>query len=269
MSDLTQSSGTLDPTAQAMQMPQPIGLMQVSPATPMEMLNRALMSGAAPETLEKMLALQERWEKNEARKAFDKAIAKAKASMPVIRKNREVNYVTDKGRTNYKFEDMAEIERTIVPILSEHGLSYRFRTTVTEKMIVVTCIISHEAGHSEENSLPGPADTSGSKNAIQAIGSTVTYLQRYTLKAALGLSASVDDDGAAATANGSGEPVATISDAEVEELKMLIEDAGGGIEETGKLCLVLGIAGLNELPSRKLPAAKKEIADFKKWKAAQ
>ena len=28
----------------------------VQPATPMEMLNRALMSGAAPETLEKMLA---------------------------------------------------------------------------------------------------------------------------------------------------------------------------------------------------------------------
>ena len=172
-----------------------IGLQQVTPATPMEMLNRALMSGAAPETLEKMLALQERWEKNEARRAFDKAIAAAKAKLPVIVKNRVVSF--GEGRTNYKHEDLAEIAKTIVPVLSEFGLSYRWRTQVIDKSIVVTCIVSHEGGHSEETSLPGPADTSGSKNAIQAIGSTVTYLQRYTLKAALGLAAAKDDDATA------------------------------------------------------------------------
>ena len=45
----------------------------------------------------------------------------------------------------------------------------------------------------------GGADQSGSKNGFQAIGSAVTYLQRYTLKAALGLSAEVDDDAQSAT----------------------------------------------------------------------
>ena len=42
-------------------------------------------------------------------------------------------------------------------------------------------------------------DTSGSKNSIQAISSAVTYLQRYTLLAATGLSTSelgnLDNDG--------------------------------------------------------------------------
>lgn len=197
--------------------------MPVQPATPMEMLNRALMSGAAPETLEKMLALQERWERNEARKAFDKAIAQAKAEMPVIVKNREVSFGA--GKTSYKHEDLASIANAVVPVLSKFGLSYRWRTNVTDKLIVVTCILSHEGGHSEENSLPGPADTSGSKNAIQSIGSTVTYLQRYTLKAALGLAASNDDDGVAA-GNGRKPIDKLLSDDQFRELYDAIEATG-------------------------------------------
>ena len=37
------------------------------------------------------------------------------------------------------------------------------------------------------------ADKTGSKNAVQAIGSTVTYLQRYTLIGALGITTADDD----------------------------------------------------------------------------
>jgi hypothetical protein len=228
--------------------------MPVQPATPMEMLNRALMSGAAPETLEKMLVLQERWEKNEARKAFDRAITAAKAEIRPIKKNRTVSYGA--GKTAYAHEDLAEIERTIVPILSEHGLSYRWRTTVTDKNIIVTCIVSHQEGHSEENSLPGPADTSGSKNALQAIGSAVTYLQRYTLKAALGLSASDDDDAVSGKTNGNGH----LSDEQIEELRSAIVDAGADV---ARFCKVYGIERVEQLPARRLGEATAKLATFK------
>ena len=61
---------------------------------------------------------------------------------------------------------------------------------------MVTCKITHVKGHSEETTLSAPSDTSGSKNAIQAIGSTITYLERYTLLALTGLATSeMDDDG--------------------------------------------------------------------------
>ena len=50
----------------------------------------------------------------------------------------------------------------------------------------------------------GTPDNSGSKNSIQAIGSTTTYLQRYTLFSILGLAAGEDDDGSAAS--GTGQP---------------------------------------------------------------
>ena len=76
------------------------------------------------------------------------------------------------------------------------------------------------AGHSEETTLSGPADSSGSKNAIQAIGSTLTYLQRYSLVQMLGLAASNDDDGAAAKG---GE---TITAEQADELIDLLEANG-------------------------------------------
>ena len=103
------------------------------------------------------------------------------------------------GETSYQHEDLGEIARVVAPILAKHGLSYRFRTTSEiNQPVSVTCIVSHRAGHTEDNTLVAGADNSGKKNVIQAIGSTITYLQRYTLKAALGLAAATDDDGAKA-----------------------------------------------------------------------
>src|SRR5437660_174203 len=63
--------------------------------------------------------------------------------------------------------------------------------------IRVTCILTHVQGHSEQVSMSAQPDTSGSKNSIQAIGSTASYLQRYTLFAATGLAPKdADTDGA-------------------------------------------------------------------------
>lgn len=175
--------------------------------TPMEMIDRAISSGANVETLEKLLALQERWEANQGRKAFDHAIAAAKAEIPSIRKNRTVDFTSQKGRTHYRHEDLAEIARTVDPILSKHGLSYRYRTAQDARTVTVTCILSHRDGYSEETTLSAASDDSGNKNHIQAVGSAATYLQRYTLKMAIGLAASDDDDGKAADGRPKQDPM--------------------------------------------------------------
>lgn len=170
---------------------------EAGPMTPMEMLDRAVSKGASIETLEKLMALQERWERNGARKSFDAAMASARSELPIIIKNRAVDFTSAKGRTNYVYEDLASIAKAVDPILARHGLAYRFRTAQEGSNVTVTCVISHREGYSEENSLSAGRDESGNKNNIQAVGSAVTYLQRYTLKAALGLSATKDDDAAA------------------------------------------------------------------------
>lgn len=196
--------------------------------TPMDLIERATSAGATPDTLEKLMALQERWEKNQARKAFDAAIAEAKSKIPIIKKNRHVGFESKKAgaaRTDYAHEDMAEIARTVNPILGAHGLSYRYRTTSNlNEPVTVTCILSHRDGHSEETTLSAGRDETGNKNSIQAVGSTVTFLQRYTLKAALGLAAAEDDDGR--TSGAAGQAVETINQAQIDNLRELLESTG-------------------------------------------
>lgn len=211
--------------------------------TPMDMLNKAVSQGANIDVLEKLMNLQERWEANQARKAFDEAMASAKAEIPVIIKNRTVDFTSTKGRTHYRHEDLAEVSRTVTPILAKHGLSYRFRTSsAVNEPVVVTCIVSHRDGHFEENTLTAGRDDSGNKNNIQAVGSTLTYLQRMTLKAALGLAASDDDDGAASA----GSPD-TVSE---EKLAQLVELAEAVSADKAAFCKYMKIKSLADLPAR-------------------
>lgn len=216
--------------------------------TPMDMLERAVSSNAGIEVIEKMMALQERWEKNQARKAFDNALADAKAEIPIIQKNREVDFTSSKGRTHYRHEDLAEVVRTITPILARFGLSHRFRTTSNaNEPVTVTCIISHRDGHFEENTLSAGRDESGNKNSIQAIGSTSTYLQRMTLKAALGLAASDDDDDGQAVGRGE-----TISEDQLGDLSALIEDVGAN---RAKFCEYFKVKTLADIPAKEFKRA--------------
>lgn len=231
-----------------------------APLTPMEMLGAALERGADLTVLEKLMDLHERHEKSEARKAFDAALADAKAKIPTIHKNRRVNFESKNGGaiTEYMHEDLAEIARVVTPILSDYGLSYRFRTHYAPNQpVTVTCIISHRMGHTEENTLPGPPDSSGNKNSIQAIGSTVTYLQRYTLKAALGLAAAeADDDGRA-----SGGDLA-ITQEQLAELQKLASDGAADLE---KFCAYFKIDALPDLRASQFENAKAAL--FAKAKA--
>ncbi|MFP5078263.1 ERF family protein [Rhizobium sp. YIM 134829] len=228
--------------------------------TPMEMIDDALMKGASPETLSKLMDLQERWEKNQARKAFAAAMSAAKAELPRIVKTRKVDFTSQKGRTNYQYEDLAGIMDQVGPVLSRYGLSIRYRTVAEPNQpIAVTCIIEHSDGHHEENTLMAGRDESGNKNSIQSIGSTVTYLQRYTLKAALGLAAAADDDGGKADdTNG------TITDAECEIILSMINETESDI---AKFCATLQIDSVKEMPAIKfrravgmLEAKKRKVA---------
>jgi len=164
-------------------------------------------------------------------RCLDNAIAAAKLEIPTINKNKRVDFKSAKGHTQYSYEDLAEIAEALSKPLGNHGLSYRFRTASSAPdHIAVTCIISHRDGYSEETTLSGSPDASGNKNSIQAIGSAITYLQRYTLKAALGLAASNDDDGQAAGKRERWESV----DDYVERWMIYLEDADSADEITLK-----------------------------------
>lgn len=224
--------------------------------TPMEMVGRAVASGASIEVVEKLMALHERWEANQARKAFDEAMAAAKAEIPVIFKSREVDFTSAKGRTHYRYEDLAEIAKTVNPILGKHGLSYRFRTTShANEPVTVTCIVSHRLGYSEENTLSAGRDDTGNKNSIQAVGSTITYLQRMTLKAALGLAASADDDGRSSGGDDF-ETGELISNEQRDTILTLVDEVGGTADV---FCKYFKIDSIAALPASQFNRAVKAL----------
>lgn len=227
-----------------------------SPATPMEMLQHALQSGASLEMMEKLIGLQERWMAGQARRAFDEAIAAAKAEIPVIAKDRKVGFESKKpgaAATSYKHESLGEIARTIDPILAKHGLSYRWRSSQGDGGISVTCVLSHKDGHFEETTLRGGADSSGNKNPLQAVASTTTYLSRYTLKLALGLAtAEGDDDGQSA------HPSAKITEEQVNELIALADETSA---DKSKICKWLGVESVPEIPAAAFEKAKNALLD--------
>lgn len=167
--------------------PQPLSVV-----TPMDMLQMAVSKGADLQQLQQLMDLQERWERNQARKAFNEAFAAFKAEAVTIIKNRAV---TDGPLKNKRYAELFSVVNAVTPALSKHGLSAAWKLTKDEKdWLEVTCTITHVMGHSESVSMSGPPDTGGAKNAIQARASTITYLERYTLKAACGLAEQEQDD---------------------------------------------------------------------------
>ena len=173
--------------------------------TPQQMLMVAVEKGVDAEQLTKLMDLQERWEANEARKAFADALARFQSELGPIIKKQIVDYTTAKGRTTFAFANIDDIAQQIRPILERHGLSYRFSQTQEAETITVCCTVTHRLGHHEEASLSAVADASGGKNSIQAIASTVTYLRRYTLTGVLGITTGQDD-------NDGGKPAITVDE---------------------------------------------------------
>lgn len=204
-----------------------------APLTPMEMAYRLIQNGADLGSVKEMLAVSRELAADQARRAFDTAVSAAKAEIPIVAKNAT-------GHNNKRYADFSAYAAALKDVLANHGLSYRFKTEQTDR-ITVTCVLSHKDGHAEENSLSGPADGSGSKNAIQAIGSTLTYLQRYTLIQALGLAASEDDDGHRSDQGADDHP---ISKEQIVTILKLVEETGTAID---RFCAYMKIEAVPDI----------------------
>lgn len=148
--------------------------------------------------LERLLEVKERWDAAEAKKAFAAALTAFKAEPVEIFKRKEVGYKTKEGDfVGYKHAELSDVTDAIGPAMAKHQLSFRWDIHQNSGSITVDCIVMYVMGHSEKVTMTGQPDASGKKNAIQQQASTITYLQRYTLLAATGMSTKgQDDDGA-------------------------------------------------------------------------
>lgn len=225
-------------------------------ADPMvSMIERICMDPTADmQKLERMLELKERHEAQQAKAAFAEAFARASSAFPTIPLN-------GKGHNQKPYATLKDITRLTRPVLAEHGLALTFSIDVGEQ-VIVTAELMHEAGHSKSTSIALPRETSGSKNAVQAVGSSQTYGQRYTAQAILGLSLGDDteDDGAGANA------ATPVTEEQYRELQDLIERAGISDDV---VCKAEKLTALHDLPSARFNAVKGRLETTIKNKAGQ
>jgi len=158
--------------------------------TLIDLLRAAVDKGADVATLERLAKLYESAETAQQKKEFNSALADAKKELKPITKDKAVGSM-------YKYETFAAIAEAVDPVLSEHGLFYTFpdgEGAGDPTLVTVCCRLSHRNGYSVEATRSAKPDVGQNRNAVQAMGSTITYLQRYTLKAVLGLAVSNDSD---------------------------------------------------------------------------
>ena len=194
--------------------------------TPMQMLQVAVEKGHGLDQIEKLMELERRWKDDRAREAYYLALAEFK--------KKPITVTKDKKNTQYNsmYTTIGNLVNTVNAAMAPFGLNARWSLDQSDG-ITVTCILSHTLGHSESVSMSGPPDESGSKNQLQQIKSTITYLELTTFQAVTGVvsqDANLDDDGSGAAE--------TISADQIKDLEALISEVGAKKAAFLKTCQI-------------------------------
>jgi len=197
---------------------------ELVPANPPNLLQLAIEKGATIEVIERLVALQNQERNDQRAVALAAAFVRAKPKLPILSKDSQASFeLKSGGNKSYMFDKLPNLIEATAKPLGEEGLALSFDAVTDHQaqMVTVTAILTHEAGGERMVTMSGPFDKSGNKGELQSIGSTKTYLEKYTGKAVLGLAAAEEDDDGQA-GNPKDPP---ITDKQVDELARLLADA--------------------------------------------
>ena len=220
-------------------------------SSPAEMIRMAISGGADLDKLEKLLALQERFEANEARKIFAKDFAVAQANiLPVVKKKYN-------QQTKSKYSDLSDVIETTQPIYTKEGFSVTFDegdSPLPEHARILADVI-HHAGHTRSYHYDVPFDGKGiqgnaNMTKIHGKASSTSYGRRYLMCMIWNIPTSDND--------GNTEQAEVITDKQLNVLRDLM--ISKGIEgKEGKLCSILNTESLEKLPAKDYQKAVKTI----------
>ncbi len=203
-----------------------------------KMVEMALSSDVGIDKLEKLLELKERHEANEAKKSYHIAMSEFKKN--------SIKIIKDKQGHNSSYATLANIIDVVTPVLGEYGLSLSWRTTQEKQETTVTAILSHVNGYSESTSLTHGLELSGNKSTIHGLGSAISYLERYTAKAILGIAEKEQDNDAQSVE----QPL--ITESQEADLMAMIEEKKVDFQ---KFLKHFNVSKLSELWAATYPAA--------------
>lgn len=171
------------------------------------------------EKIERLLAVHQTIMAEQRKQAYIQAMARLAPRLPEIDKNGHVVHETKNGMVDRRYARLEDIDRAIRPLYSAEGFSISWNTGVGDGgkvRVIGTC--SHIEGHAETRQLDLPHDSSGSKNPVQAVNSTVSYGKRIITTMIFNLIAKDEDK--------DGEDLDTITDEQIKDLEAMITETG-------------------------------------------
>lgn len=189
---------------------QPVSV-QTESTTILQVIQRAAADPQCDlEKMERLMAMHERMQAKSAQTEFNASLASMQCDIPSIAER-------GAGHGKITYATLEDINDVLKPIMQRYGFAISFKVEHSQGGISVTGILMHRAGHREETTMLLPSDTSGSKNAVQAVASSVSYGKRYVMCAMLNISTrGEDDDGYAAA------PVVSITEQQVKSIRALL-----------------------------------------------
>ena len=174
----------------------------VTQPNPMSMIALALEKGADVATLEKFMDLQERWNSQEAEKAFAVAMNKCQADMPTVIRDKK------NGQTGKLYAPVETIKTTVKKTYSDNGFSLSFTSEpgTAPGLTTVHLDVIHVGGHTKRTTLPNvPLDDKGPKGndvktQVQGLMSSMSYAQGRLICLAFNITVADEDrDGQGST----------------------------------------------------------------------
>jgi len=211
--------------------------------------------------MERLLDMQQRILDRSAKEAFNADFAAMQPDLPVIPKRGSIR--NNEGKVQSTFGRWEDTDRLIRPVLHGHGFGLSFRTEEGDGCLYVTAVLAHREGHSEQTTLRLPIDTSGSKNVVQGVGSSLSYGKRYSAGAILNLiyqDDPGDDDGHLAGRIS----VERIGESHLANLRREMKELS--VNEA-KFCRVLRIEALDDLPAERFADAVDILAARRRERA--
>ena len=186
---------------------------------------------------EKIIELKNAEEQRTAKAAYYQSMPQLQAEMPEISEDGKI-VVNGQVRSTYaRYEDIVRITK---PLLQKHGFSFHAKARFDKGFAIVTGIVAHQGGHTEETETVLPFDNTGSKNSVQAIGSSLSYARRYLFTMLFNITTGGEDD------NGQKAVGASISEEQAKSIKERLEETGSDVNRFLKL---LGIQNIDSMPA--------------------
>lgn len=156
--------------------------------TPMDLLQLAVDKDGSIDVIERLAKLQMDFMDREDKIAFRGAMTQFKLDLPRIVRSRSI--VDKQGDEKYKAVALEDVADPVMKALVKLGVTYRWKTAdLPDGRTRVTCILGMQGTAYEEegSTLAAPPDTAGGKDPLKAVGSTTSYLEKYTLMASVGM----------------------------------------------------------------------------------